>query len=150
MALTGGASLGAHRTRKPSGPRTTRSRLWDAACGARARCGRTAGRSEQPGGRSRRLRRTRERGRRRRGTGPAVPPAPELIRRGIRSLTGRGAPAAHHRFPEQCIHAHCGRPGITTAAIAKITGVTAVATITDRPFHDAGRSIPRSLTAAPL
>jgi hypothetical protein len=78
-------------------------------------------------------------GRRRRGVGPAVPPVRELILRRVRLLTGRGAPAPHHRFPEQLIHAHRGRTAITTAATARTTVVTVRATITDRPLHNTGR-----------
>lgn len=75
------------------------------------------------------------------GVGPALPPVRELILRIVRLLAGRGrgAPAPHHQFAEQLIHAHRGRTGITTAATARITVAAARATITDRPLHDAGR-----------
>ncbi|MEU6184187.1 hypothetical protein, partial [Streptomyces coeruleorubidus] len=68
----------------------------------------------------------------------------------IRLLAGRGAPAAHHRFPEQRIDTHFGRPGTMTDATARITVVTAMPTITARPFHDASRFVQRSQTATPL
>lgn len=89
-------------------------------------------------------------GRRRRGVGAAAPPAREPIRGRGRLLTGRGAPAPHHRFPEQLIHAHWLRTGITTAATARITMAVAMVTITDRPSHGAGRFILRSHTAVAL
>jgi hypothetical protein len=97
----------------------------------------------------RRFRTVRGLGRRRRGVWPAVPPVRELILRTVRLLTGRGPPAPHHQFPEQLIHAHRGRAGITTAATATTTVITAMATITNRPLRDAGRFGAR-LHTAPL
>jgi hypothetical protein len=54
-------------------------------------------------------------------------------------VTGRGVRRPHHQFSEQLMHAHRVRAGITTVATARTTVVTAIATITDRPLHDAGR-----------
>lgn len=86
--------------------------------------------------------------RRRQGNGPATPPARTVILPPIGWLAGCGTPAAHHRFPEQLIETHLGRPRTTTDTTARITVAAAMATITARPFHDADRSVARPCAPA--
>ncbi|PZG90154.1 hypothetical protein C1I97_30740 [Streptomyces sp. NTH33] len=68
----------------------------------------------------------------------------------VRLPADRGAPAPHHRFPEQLIDAHRGRSRTTTDTTARITVLTAMPTITTRPLHDTRHLLPRPQTTTPL
>lgn len=112
------------------------------ARGTRALRGCTAGSTVQPRGRFRGLRR-------RRGLAPGAP-ARLVTLLPWRQLAGHGTPAAHHRLAEQLVDAHPEGSRTATDTTARITVVTAMATITARPFHAFGCSLPRARSVVVL
>lgn len=127
LKLAPGLRTDARRTpeARPAAWSRMRDATWQPSCVSVKRGGRlhrrtlawrgcTAGRTVQPGGRSRRLRRTRGLRTRRRGSGPAGPPARVLIMRPIRLPAGRGAPAHAPPAPgraQRCYASADRRPG---------------------------------------
>lgn len=74
--------------------------------------------------------------------GPPGPPARLVILLASRKLAAHGAPAPHHRFPEELIDTHLTRSRTAAVTTARNTVVTAMATVTARPCDAVRRSLP--------